>query len=202
MARQAAFNIRGSIFRAGINKIDRDKIYGYVKEFTYDANGEECVMGSVLNDGSTFVLSGSTAIKKVDGQLHELGKDDIKTVKLDGSEAELVASVFEEEKELSEFPLEKVLDLQVELAYQLSFEDDDEKNAALKLIDKDKAYYFVYNWRTDYEGSDAFIVSNGTDIFALSGKIIEFTFLDNKTMVAVDEAEDESEDDELDFSMF
>jgi hypothetical protein len=203
MARQAAFNIGGSIFRAGINKIDRDKIYGYVEEHTYDVNGDECSMGSVLNDGSTFVLSGATAIKKVDEQLHEVEKSEIKTVKIDGSEPELIPSVFDIESQLKEDDLEKVLDLQVELAYQLSFENDADRDIALSKLKTDKAYSFVYNYRADYEAADAYIISNGKEIFALTGTVLKFEFLDNKTIIPIEENEEESaEEEDIDFSMF
>jgi hypothetical protein len=202
MAKLAVFSISGKTFKAGINKIDRDKIYGYVKEQSYDINGDECSLGSVLNDGSTFVLSGATAMKKVDEQNREIDKSEIKTINLEGKDAELVPSIFDIENELKEVPLDKVLDLQVELAYQLSFESDADKELALSKLKTDAAYYFLYNYRADYEGSDAYIISNAKEIFLLSGKLIKFEFLDNKTIIAIEETEDDSsEEDDLDFGM-
>jgi hypothetical protein len=202
MARLASFKIGNSLFKAGINKIDREKIYGYVDEFTYDMNGDECTIGAVLNDGSTFVLSGATAMKKVDEQLREVDKSEIKTVKIDGSEAVLQPSIFDIETVLEETQLDALLDLQVELSYQLSFENDSDKETALTKLKIDKAYFFLYNYRADYEAADAYLISNGKEIFALSGKIVKFDYLDNKTIIALDEIEEESSvDEELDFSM-
>jgi hypothetical protein len=202
MARQATFKIGKTLFKAGINKIDRNKIYGYVDEHTYDANGDECTLGAVLNDGSTFVLSGATAMKKVDEQLREVDKSEIKTVKIDGSEAILYPSIFDIETELKEENLDSMLDLQVELSYQLSFDAETDLNTALSMLKTDKAYYFLYNYRADYEAADAYLVSNGKEIFALSGKIVKFEYLDNKTIIPIDEMEEETaSDEELDFSM-
>jgi hypothetical protein len=46
------------------------------------------------------------------------------------------------------------------------------------------------------------LVSNGKEIFALSGKIVKFEYLDNKTIIPIDEMEEETaSDEELDFSM-
>jgi hypothetical protein len=202
MARLASFKIGDSLFRAGLNKIDRDKIYGFVEEHTFDMNGDECTLGAVLNDGSTFVLSGATAMKKVDEQLREVDKSEIKTVKIDGSEALLQPSIFDIETILKEEDLDALLDLQVELSYQLSFENDSDKTTALSKLKIDKAYFFLYNYRADYEATDAYLISNGKEIFALSGKIVKFDYLDNKTIIALDEIEEETTvDEELDFSM-
>jgi len=205
MARFAEFKIGDTLFQAGINKIDRDKIYGYVEEHTYDVNGDECHMGSVLGDGMTFILSGATALKKVDDAFLEVGKNEIKTVYMDGRDAELIPSIFEIEVPLKEEPLDRLLDLQVDLAYQLSFDDEDEKAAIIAQLKTDKAYFFVYNYRADYEGADAFLISNGAEVFALAGKLVTFEFLDNNTIVPIDETEDdnvENESDPLDFGMF
>ena len=205
MARLAEFKIGDNLFKAGINKIDRDKIYGYVEEHACDVNGDECHMGSVLGDGITFVLSGSTALKKVDDAFYEVDKSEMKTVYMDGSDAELIPSIFEIEVPLKEGPLDRLLDLQVDLAYQLSFDAEDDKAAVIAQLKTDKAYYFVYNYRADYEGADAFLISNGADVFALAGKLVEFQFLDNETIVPIDENEDDSaenEPDPLDFGMF
>jgi hypothetical protein len=202
MARLAAFKIGKTLFKAAINKIDRDKIYGFVEEHTFDMNGDECTLGAVLNDGSTFVLSGATAMKKVDEQLREVDKSEIKTVKIDGSEALLQPSIFDIETILKEEDLDALLDLQVELSYQLSFENDSDKTTALSKLKIDKAYFFLYNYRADYEATDAYLISNGKEIFALSGKIVKFDYLDNKTIIALDEIEEETTvDEELDFSM-
>lgn len=205
MARFAEFKIGDTLFQAGVNKIDRDKIYGYVEEHTYDANGDECQMGSVLADGITFVLSGATALKKVDDAFHEVSKNDMKTVYMDGRDAELIPSIFEIEVPLKEEPLDRLLDLQVDLAYQLSFDEEDDKAAVLAQLKTDKAYFFVYNYRADYEGADAFLISNGAEVFALAGRLVTFEFLDNTTIVPIDENEDDSvenDSDGLDFGMF
>jgi hypothetical protein len=202
MARLASFKIGNTSFKAAINKIDRDKIYGFVDEFTYDMNGDECTLGAVLNDGSTFVLSGATAMKKVDEKLHEVDKSEIKTVKIDGSEAVLQPSIFDIETVLEETELDALLDLQVELSYQLSFENDSDKATAISILKTEKAYFFLYNYRADYEAADAYLLSNGKEIFALSGKIVKFEYLDNKTIIPIDEFEEETaSDEELDFSM-
>ena len=141
-------------------------------------------------------------MKKVDEQLREVDKSEIKTVKIDGSEAVLQPSIFDIETVLEETELDALLDLQVELSYQLSFENDSDKATAISILKTEKAYFFLYNYRADYEAADAYLLSNGKEIFALSGKIVKFEYLDNKTIIPIDEFEEETaSDEELDFSM-
>jgi hypothetical protein len=114
----------------------------------------------------------------------------------------LQPSIFDIETVLEETELDALLDLQVELSYQLSFENDSDKATAISILKTEKAYFFLYNYRADYEAADAYLLSNGKEIFALSGKIVKFEYLDNKTIIPIDEFEEETaSDEELDFSM-
>ena len=65
-------------------------------------------------------------------------------------------------------------------------------------------YHFIFNYREDYEGDDAFLISNGETAFAVIGKIADLEFVgmnDNEKELVVNE-EESSEEDELDFAMF
>ena len=53
-----------------------------------------------------------------------------------------------------------------------------------------------------YEGADAILITNDEGVFALTGRIIEFPFLDNKLSLPVDSIFEETlEDEEMDFGM-
>jgi len=69
-----------------------------------------------------------------------------------------------------------------------------------KSFSNNDIYHFIFNYREDYEGDDAYIISNGTDYFITVGKKYDFEYLEQNNIILNDE-EEEIEDD-LDFSMF
>ena len=73
----------------------------------------------------------------------------------------------------------------------------------LNALKDDKLYSFIFNYREDYEGDDAFLISNGETVFAVSGKVADLEFvglIDNEKELVV--TEEESSEEELDFAMF
>ena len=69
-------------------------------------------------------------------------------------------------------------------------------------LNSGKLYYFVFNYRADYEGDDAFLISNGNDVFAITGMKSDFEFIgleDNEQELVPEETQVE---DDLDFAMF
>ena len=53
-------------------------------------------------------------------------------------------------------------------------EDD---TTMLSLLKDGKVLYFVFNYRADYEGDDAFLISNGETAFVVPGNIAELEFI-------------------------
>mgnify|MGYP001334804497 CR=1 FL=1 len=81
--------------------------------------------------------------------------------------------------------------------YQLDIADD-QLDKWKNLFKNDEIYFLVFNYREDYEGDDAYIISNESDFFVTVGKKNEFIFLEQENI----DLEDEEEiDDDLDFSM-
>ena len=59
-----------------------------------------------------------------------------------------------------------------------------------------------YRISPDYEGADAIIISNANGIFALTGRIIDFPYLENKLApVAATLVEETVEEEGMDFGM-
>ena len=84
--------------------------------------------------------------------------------------------------------------------YQLVIDEGDQDKWNIHIAN-DEIYHFVFNYREDYEGDDAFLISNGEDLFITVGKKNDFEFLEQSNIV-IDDEEEEEIDDELDFSMF
>ena len=72
----------------------------------------------------------------------------------------------------------------------------------LLFLDSALFYCFVFNYREDYEGDDAYILSNGINFFIIVGKQNSYEYLELNTISIDVEDEDSTQDDDLDFSMF
>ena len=190
-------------FAASLTKIDRDKVYGFIDEKVNDDNGNPCILGSLLDDGRTLVLNGATAIKTVDTSFNELDKTELKVVYQDGKDAVLVPSSYEGEINLTETTFDDLFNLEITSVYQLDFEDLAVKTSVNDFLADGKVFRFVFNYRADFEGADAILISNPAGIFALTGRIIDFSYIENKLMKVTENLVEETieEDEEIDFGM-
>ena len=189
-------------FAAALTKIDRDKVYGFIEVKVNDDKGNPCIMGSLLDDGRTLVLNGATAMKTVDASFNELDKKELKVVYQDGKDAVLVPSSYEGEVSVTETNLDDLFNLEITSVYQLDFEDASQKKSVSDYLRDGKVARFVFNYRADYEGADAILIANENGIFALTGRIIDFPYLENKlAQVAINLVEETIEEEGMDFGM-
>jgi hypothetical protein len=202
MAKNLKFNLAGKAFEAGITKVDRDKVYGYVEEIITDLNGNPCATASLLDDGVTLILSGATSLKIVNEHIQEVDKKALKTVYMDGSDAVLVPSSFDHEIELQEAVMEDLFNLEVSSVYQLMWDDTLGKDEMLKALESNRLFRFIFNYRADYEGADAILLGSQNELFILTGRLLSFDYLENKPMVInQDQLDITIEDDDMDFGM-
>ncbi len=202
MAKAIQFAVDKLKFAAALTKIDRDKVYGFIEVKVNDDKGNPCRMGSLLDDGRTLVLNGATAIKTVDVSFNELDKKELKVVYQDGKDAVLVPSSYEGEVSLTETTLDDLFNLEITSVYQLDIEDAAQKKSVTDYLADGKVARFVFNYRADYEGADAILISNRDGIFALTGRIIDFPYLENKLAPITETLVEETiEEEEMDFGM-
>ena len=199
MARQSIFEFDNMSVSAELKKVDRKKIYGWSTVEVYDENNVECDLAGIA-DGSIVLPKGSTALKRLSVSGEEISSKELVGVDLEGNKVEMVPSIYDEPVKLTKSTINDYLSLAVKTVYQLNIEE-----GADKLITalKDTVYYFTFNYRADYEGDDAFLITDGQNVFAVVGKIADFEFIGLKEneseLTAVDDTE---EDDDLDFAMF
>ncbi len=202
MAKAIEFVADNLNFSAAITKVDRDKVYGFIELNVKDDLGKPCNLGSMLDDGKTLVLNGSTALKTVDNKYNELDKKQLKVVYQNGEDAILIPSSFDGEVKLSKASFDDLFNLEITSVYQLDFEDASALKSTSDYLADGKLLRFIFNYRADYEGADAILITNDEGVFALTGRIIEFPFLDNKLSLPVDSIFEETlEDEEMDFGM-
>ena len=54
--------------------------------------------------------------------------------------------------------------------------DEEELESWKSSFNNDEIYHFVFNYREDFEGDDAYIISNGENFFCVVGKKNEYEF--------------------------
>ena len=202
MAKAIEFVADNFKFAAALTKVDRDKVYGFIELKVKDDSAKPCILGSILDDGKTLILNGSTALKTVDAKYNELDKKQLKVVYQNDEDAILVPSSFDGEVKLSQASFDDLFNLEISSVYQLEFEDSSTLKSASDHLANGKLFRFIFNYRADYEGADAILISNSEGVFALTGRIIEFPFLDNQLSNSVESLFEETvEDEEMDFGM-
>tara|TARA_B110000902_G_scaffold264078_1_gene344600 strand:+ start:1311 stop:1913 length:603 start_codon:yes stop_codon:yes gene_type:complete len=200
MARQAEFIINGTSVMAELKKVDRKKIYGWSTLEIFDENGSKCKLASI-SDGVHVLPSGSSSLIRFNDKGETVSSSDLVGFNQEGIKVEKIPSVYDGKVELKESTIDDYLSLAVKTVYQLNMEDDTTMLSELK---DGKIFSFIFNYRADYEGDDAFIISNGQTAFAVIGKLADLEFVglnDNETEL-VELEEDIQEEDELDFAMF
>tara|TARA_B100000780_G_scaffold265835_1_gene221571 strand:+ start:692 stop:1294 length:603 start_codon:yes stop_codon:yes gene_type:complete len=200
MARKAEFSINGQIVMAELKKVDRKKIYGWSTIDVFDEKGSKCKLAG-LAEGQFVMPSGSTALVSLNLKGEAVSKSSLVGVDSAGKKVEKVPSIYDQKVMLREATLDEYLSMAVKSVYQLQI--DENKEALINELNDGKIYYFVFNYRADYEGDDAFLISNGTDMFAITGMKSDLEFIgleDNEQELVPEEAE--AVEDDMDFAMF
>ena len=201
MARTAEFSINGLSIVAELKKVDRKKIYGWSSIEVYDENKSKCKIAG-LADGCYILPSGSTSLVTLNTKGEVVSKSDMVGLDSNGKPVDKVPSVYDRTVMLREATVDEYLSLSVKSVYQLSIAE--KKEDFLKVLNTGKIFYFVFNYREDYEGDDAFLLSSGNEIFAITGMLSEPDFIglqDNEQELVVEDTETTDEDD-FDFAMF
>tara|TARA_B100001758_G_C18390518_1_gene602633 strand:+ start:775 stop:1383 length:609 start_codon:yes stop_codon:yes gene_type:complete len=201
MARQASLIINGTIFSGGLLKLDRKKIYGWSKIDIFDEDDKPCKLASIY-DGRYVLPSGSTSLLCFNKNGDYISKSSLVGVDNKGVKVEKVESIFKEPPILSKSNLDDYLSINVKSVYQLEMTVN--KDELLKILSNSEIYHFYFNYRADYDADDAFLITNGQEIFIVVGKKADLDFigLENKEEELPDDPdEEEIDNDEFDFSM-
>ena len=200
MGRKAEFSINGLSVLAELKKVDRKKIYGWSTIEVFDQNGSKCTLAG-LAEGQYVMPSGSSALVSLNAKGEAVSKSTLVGVDSDGKKVEKVPSIYDQKVMLREASVDEYLAMAVKSVYQLQI--DENKEALLADLNSGKIYYFVFNYRADYEGDDAFLISSGTDVFAITGMKSDLEFIglqDNEQELVPEETE--AVEDDMDFAMF
>ena len=198
MARNVKFKIEGVSLDSEIIKVDRTKLYGSSKKIVKDKNGNQCIISN-LYQGNRVLPKGSISQILVDQEGKFVKRSELVGFDLNNKKVEKVPSIFSIENLCAKVEIDEFLSVNVKSIYQLKIDEttiDKWKN----FFTNDDIHHFVYNYREDFEGDDAYLIYNGSDFFITIGKKNDFDFLEQNNII-IDDEEEEIEDD-LDFSMF
>jgi len=200
MGRKVSFKIEGSLLESEIVKVDRTKLYGTSEKIVYDTNKEECVL-SDLYEGSIILPRGSVGQVLIDENGNSVSRSELIGFNLQGEKVEKVPSIFSIENNCKKVEMDDFISSSIKSIYQLVI-DEDQIESWKKYFTKDEVYLFEFNYREDYEGDDAFLISNEEGFFISVGKSNEFEYLELSNISVEDTDEDIEIEDDLDFSMF
>lgn len=200
MGRKVSFKIEGSLLESEIVKVDRTKLYGTSKKIVYDTNKEECVL-SDLYEGSTILPRGSIGQVLIDENGNSVSRSELIGFNRKGEKVEKVSSIFSVENNCKKVEIDEFISSSIKSIYQLVI-DEDQIKTWKKYFTNNEVYLFEFNYREDYEGDDAFLISNEDGFFISVGKSNEFEFLELSNVSVEDTDEDIEIEDDLDFSMF
>lgn len=200
MGRKVSFKIEGSLLESEIVKVDRTKLYGTSEKIVYDTNKEECVI-SDLYEGSIILPRGSVGQVLIDENGNSVSRSELIGFNLKGEKVEKVPSIFSVENNCKKVEIDEFISSSIKSIYQLVI-DEDQIETWKKYFTNNEVYLFEFNYREDYEGDDAFLISNEDGFFISVGKSNEFEFLELSNVSVEDTDEDIEIEDDLDFSMF
>ncbi|MDG1263501.1 MAG: hypothetical protein P8N57_02795 [Flavobacteriaceae bacterium] len=200
MGRKINFKIEGNLLQSEIVKVDRTKLYGTSQKVVYDENKDECVL-SDLYEGSIILPRGSVGQVLIDQEGNSVSRSELIGFNLQGEKVEKVPSIFSIENNCKKVEIDEFISSSIKSIYQLVIYED-QIELWKKYFTNDEVYLFEFNYREDYEGDDAFLISNDEGFFIGVGKSNEFEFLELSN-VSIEDLDDEIDiEDELDFSMF
>lgn len=200
MGRKVSFKIQGDLLESEIVKVDRSKIYGSSEKIVLDTNKEECVL-SDLYEGSIILPKGSVGQVLIDDSGNSVSRSELIGFNLQGEKVEKVPSIFSIENNCKKVEIDDFISSSIKSIYQLNI-DETQIESWKKYFLNDEVYLFEFNYREDYEGDDAFLISNEEGFFISVGKKNEFEFLELSNVSVEDTDEDIEIEDDLDFSMF
>lgn len=200
MARQLTFRTKRKEYTVIPVKIDRKKLYGWTEIIALDEQGRTCNLVSTDDTGTLIIPKGGTALGMLSSDGKWVERTQLKTVRQDGSEAEIIPSSFSVVISLKQKVTdEEFLDYSITDFYQLDNVPDD----LLKAIEGD-IYTFDYTYLDSYETTPAFLMVSDATLFMLLGYKNRFDMLCLGECSVVDDDDDyiEVTDDDIDFSMF
>ncbi|HNQ14814.1 MAG TPA: hypothetical protein PKM58_04570 [Pyrinomonadaceae bacterium] len=200
MARNLIFEFDGTGLSAGIEKVDRSKLYGSTTIEAFDEDGKKTEMISLAADGQTLFGIGGTAFATLSLDNDPIKRDSLTAYSMDGEPLETVPSSFDAPiKVIERATIEDYLSHLVKSVYALT---GDDAAAIADRLSEGAIYKFQFSYRGGIMPDTAFLLSNAEgEPFMILTTPANINFVGFQDAAAVYEDVDEESDDELDFEM-
>ncbi len=200
MPRELNFRIKRKQYSAVPVKVDRRKLYGWTEILALDEQGRPCDLVTTDQTGTLIIPRGGTAMAILSPQGGWVERSTLRTVRDDGTQAELVPSSYSVVIDLKEkVSEEEFLNHSITDFYQIT----EAPEGLLRAIGND-IYTFQYTYLDSYETTPAFLMASGGVLYMLIGYRNRFEMLCLGDCETVDEDDDDYidvEDNDIDFSM-
>lgn len=200
MPRQLTFKIKRKEYAVTPVKVDRRKLYGWTEILALDEQGRPCKLVTTDQTGTLVIPRGGTAIAVLTPKGDWVDRDQLVTVRDDGTPAEIIPSSYSVTVKLNrKVTDEEYLDYSITDFYELN----DAPEGLLKAVGDD-IYTFDYTYLDSYESSPAFVMASGGTLFMLVGYANRFDLLCLGECDRIDDQDDDYitvDDDDIDFSM-
>lgn len=202
MAKGINLTFNGSSFLMGITKVDRKKIYGYTVIDVKDDIGSKCGLASISDDGKYILSKGCVGYTTLNEQNEYIASNKVSMVDQEGNPLDKISSSFDlEEIKLEKTTLEEYLKLHVKAVYQLNADNEEvDVPSLLTLLKMERVLKFHFNYRTDYDQDDAFLLESNGSVFMVIGTVSPFEFIGLEKVIE-EEVNIEDDEDDFDFGM-
>ena len=203
MARAINLSYDGKEYSFGIQKVDRKKLYGYTVIVVKDDNDLRCNLASISDDGKYILSKGCTGFIAMNPKGEYIPSNTIKMVDEEGNDLEKIPSSFDLDSiELRKSSIDEYLQLHVKSVYQLIPENENtDQKSLVELLKKEQVLRFEFNYRTDYDNDDAFLIQNEDTIFLVTGQVSPFDFIGLEKVIESEIPEEEGDEEDFDFGM-
>lgn len=204
MPRQLKFQLGDDTIALEMQKVDRDKLYGFKETEVLDDQERGCELATLADDGCTIVARGGTAMGYRSATGLWCDKKSLKPIDLEGREIEPVPSSFDKPIELSEsVDVETYLNHNLKSLYVM--EPVDEDDSLLAELKSGTIFSFPFSYRGGLEADTGFLLTGQDDcVFLVIATEANLQYVGLGQSQGLNEEEDastEESDNLMDFGM-
>jgi hypothetical protein len=204
MPRQLLFQFGEATFAFEMQKVDRDKLYGFKESEVLDEEGRLCELATLAGDGCTLIGRGGTGIGYRSATGLWCDKKSLKPTDLEGREIQPVPSSFD-----APIPLVRTVDVETYLNHNLRsvyvLEAVEGAGPILEELKKGTIFAFAFSYRGGLEADTGFLLTgqDGNVFFAVGSEAnLQFVGLgQSQGLIEEEEETEEDSEDIMDFGM-
>ena len=182
-----------------LSRVERSDLYGFVETEALDEKGRKCTLATLADDGKSVISSGGTALVTLSPDGNWLDKKACVPTDNQGNPMTPVPSSYAAPVLLEKTAtVEEYLSHDIRAVYQVT--NDADLAPLMPELKKGTIFCFPYSFRGGLECDAGFLLlaADGTPFIAI-GCPTQLQFVGLEEVAAA--SDDESEDEEIDFSM-